>query len=72
MGEAEEVRRSLTVMGWRPGLALCLTGGIGPHYQRFLPQEMQAALRPPAGDPLSGALALAWDLSRRLAMDPAS
>ncbi|MBO9411152.1 MULTISPECIES: BadF/BadG/BcrA/BcrD ATPase family protein [unclassified Ruegeria] len=46
-------------LGWKAGLTLCLTGGIGPHYADYLPADMQAALRPAQGEPLIGALALA-------------
>lgn len=46
-------------MGWQPGVPVCLTGGIGPHYADYLPQQMRAALQPPKGDPLTGAIALA-------------
>ncbi len=46
-------------LGWRPGLTICLTGGIGPRYAHYLPKDMQAALADPLGDPLSGAIALA-------------
>lgn len=46
-------------MGWNVGLPICLTGGIGPQYAPHLPSDMQSVLVQPAGDPLSGALALA-------------
>ncbi|MCA0906853.1 ATPase [Ruegeria marisrubri] len=46
-------------LGWNVGLPVCLTGGIGPLYAPYLPADMQSALVQPAGDPLSGALALA-------------
>ncbi|WP_050605314.1 BadF/BadG/BcrA/BcrD ATPase family protein [Ruegeria sp. 6PALISEP08] len=46
-------------MGWGEGTPICLTGGIGPCYAPYLPLDMQSVLSQPAGDPLSGALALA-------------
>ncbi|WP_298853127.1 BadF/BadG/BcrA/BcrD ATPase family protein [uncultured Ruegeria sp.] len=46
-------------MGWGAELPICLTGGIGPLYAPYLPLDMQSVLVQPAGDPLSGALALA-------------
>ncbi len=46
-------------LGWVKGSPICLTGGIGPHFARYLPADMQDALIEPAGDPLSGAIALA-------------
>ncbi|MES0862821.1 BadF/BadG/BcrA/BcrD ATPase family protein [Ruegeria sp. SCPT10] len=56
---ADYLAGMMRTMGWCPGLPVCLTGGIGPHYAPYLPQDMQAALTQPLGDPLSGALALA-------------
>lgn len=50
-------------LGWKPGLTLCLTGGIAPHYVDYLPSDMQNAIRPPQGEPLAGALALAKEVA---------
>ncbi|WP_424830879.1 BadF/BadG/BcrA/BcrD ATPase family protein [Ruegeria sp.] len=49
----------MSKMGWQPGMPICLTGGIGPHYRGFLPATMQAELAEPVGDPIAGALDLA-------------
>ncbi len=49
----------MEAMGWMPGLPVCLTGGIGPHYATYLPEFMQQDLTKPLGDPLTGAIALA-------------
>lgn len=62
MHAAADLSKSLRALGWHPGLGICLTGGIAPYYSTYLPSDMQTALRAPAGDPLSGAIALAWDL----------
>ena len=64
---AAEIARSLSAIGWRPGLALCLTGGIGPSFAAHLPPEMQSELIPPQGEPLTGAIALARDLAKEQA-----
>ena len=64
---AAEIARSLSAIGWEPGLALCLTGGIGPSFAAHLPPEMQAELVAPQGEPLSGAIALAQDLAKERA-----
>lgn len=56
----------LVAMGWRPGMALCLTGGFAPGYRRYLPGAMQDALIRPEGSPLDGAVALAWEHARRV------
>jgi glucosamine kinase len=60
---ADHIARSLPKVGWGDGQPICLTGGIGPHFARFLPAEMQAALSDPVGEPLSGAISLARGLA---------
>ncbi len=65
---AAEIAKSLPPIGWRPGIAICLTGGIGPQFAPYLPDAMQADVAPPAGEPLSGALALARELARETAL----
>lgn len=57
----------LVRMGWGPGLPICLTGGIGPHYAAYLPEPMRKSLREPLGDPLSGAIALAHAFKEEIA-----
>lgn len=61
---ADEIARALPDIGWTPDQPICLTGGIGPQYAPYLPAAMQAVLTRPAGEPLSGAIALARDLAR--------
>ncbi|MBO9468174.1 ATPase [Tropicibacter sp. R15_0] len=51
-------------MGWQPGLAICLTGGIAAHYAPYLPVNMQKNITQPLGEPLQGALSLAQDFSK--------
>lgn len=58
---AEYVADGLNRMQWSEGLPICLTGGIGPSYARFLPNNMQAAVVPPQGSPMDGAIALAFE-----------
>ena len=60
-GGADYLARMLRGLGWQEGTALCLTGGIGPHYAARLPDAMRRALAPPRGSPLDGAVALALD-----------
>jgi glucosamine kinase len=62
-----EIARALHVLGWRPGQAVCLTGGIGPHYLSYLPDDLRAGLAEPEGQPLEGAIALAQDLAQEIA-----
>lgn len=52
---AAYIRRALEVVGWNPSEALCLTGGLGPAYIRWLNLPTVT----PKGTALDGALALA-------------
>lgn len=61
---ANHVATNLRDMGWAPQTKICLTGGIGPEYERFLPADMQTSVRAPEAEPLSGAIALAKDLAK--------
>ncbi len=63
---ADLLAGDLKQMGWQVGMTLCLTGGIGPHFADYLPDEMNAALAPPNGSPLEGALALAAAVAREV------
>ena len=49
----------LAAIGWRAGEALCMAGGLGPRYVRYLPTELCAALTAVQGSALDGALRLA-------------
>ncbi|MCK0150072.1 ATPase [Marivita sp. S6314] len=66
---AGEIVRALRHLGWRSGLPICLTGGIGSHYAAYLPDAMRADLTPRVGEPLDGAIALAKDVARGVADD---
>ena len=61
---ADQIARTLPLIGWAPGLAICLTGGIGPHFRAYLPNDMKSCVIAPKGEPLAGALSLASDLAR--------
>ena len=52
---ASYIRRALDGVGWHPGEPLCLTGGLGPAYARWL----GLSTVPARGTALDGALALA-------------
>lgn len=64
---ADYVCAALRALGWQPGLRLCLTGGVGPAYATWLPDEITRGLAAPDGSALDGALILA----RRLAEEGA-
>lgn len=64
---ASEIARALPHLGWSPGKAICLTGGIGPRYAAWLPEALHADLAAPEGEPLDGALSLARDFSAEIA-----
>ncbi len=66
---AGEIVRSLRLLGWEAGMALCLTGGIGPQYLSYLPEDMRASVATPEADPLDGALQLARDFAREVEHD---
>lgn len=61
---ADEIARTIPMLGWTPGMTICLTGGLGPNYAPYLPHEMQRHVAPPKGEPLAGAIALAREASR--------
>ena len=44
-----------------------LTGGLGPVYREFLPQDTQRSIIPAQADPIDGAIALARDFQAELA-----
>lgn len=56
---SDHIAGVVTAMGWQPGMALCLTGGLGPVYRAYLPAPMVAALAPPRATPIEGGLDLA-------------
>jgi glucosamine kinase len=55
---ADWIVRAATALGWTRSEPLCLTGGLGPHYARFLDADIVA----PRANALEGALALAADI----------
>lgn len=60
---AEQIAALLAALGWTSDMALCLTGGVGPVYAAYLPDDLRRALRAPLGEPLDGALALAEEFA---------
>ncbi len=63
---AGEIARSLRQLGWQPGHAICLTGGIGRLYRPYLPDDMLGCITAPEGEPLDGALQLARDFAKEI------
>ncbi|MFS4437449.1 BadF/BadG/BcrA/BcrD ATPase family protein [Paracoccaceae bacterium GXU_MW_L88] len=61
---ALEIIDSLPKLGWTEGDAICLTGGIGPHFAPYLPAKMKESVVYPEGEPLVGAIALARDFAK--------
>lgn len=51
--------QTLETIGWRHGEPVCLTGGVGPYFARYLPPKCRCVLTAPLGEPIDGALALA-------------
>ena len=63
---ADYLANGINRMGWRDQ-PICLTGGIGPLYEPYLPPEQQAVLAAPLATPLDGAIALARDHAKEAA-----
>lgn len=59
---AEHIRQSIEALGWSPDSALCLTGGVAPHYKDYLPDSFLPAIRLPMGEPIDGALSMAEEV----------
>lgn len=53
------VMQCLTALGFSPGDTLCLSGGVGPFYADFLPNDALSGRTPPRGNALDGAFLLA-------------
>ena len=66
---ALDVAQAARDIGWVPGMPICLTGGIGPHFAKYLPIEIQNGIASPMAEPLAGAIALAQELRREVAHD---
>ncbi|MFP7570284.1 BadF/BadG/BcrA/BcrD ATPase family protein [Marivita sp. S2033] len=56
---AEYLKQGLARLGFRPGDRLCLTGGVGPHYAPFLPDDYLSGQTASKGSALDGAFTLA-------------
>ena len=56
---ADYIEHAITTLGWRAGEAICLMGGLAPHYQPYLSPAIAAAVIPPKNNALDGALVLA-------------
>lgn len=56
---AAYLRDMFEAIGWRRGEPICVLGGLSAAYREYLPTAMQAAIQPPKGTALDGALALA-------------
>jgi len=61
---AEYITDTLEALGWRAGLPVCLTGGVGPVYADYLPTPLLREIRPPMASPIIGALELAREFAR--------
>ncbi|MDA7429714.1 ATPase [Primorskyibacter aestuariivivens] len=64
---ADKITHALDCLGWHPGLAVCLTGGIGPHFRSFLSEVLRSSVADRIGEPIDGAIALALEFAQELA-----
>jgi glucosamine kinase len=62
---ADYLVQALAALQFGPRDALCLTGGVGPHYASYLPRAAKLAITPAKGSGLDGALSLALQRYRR-------
>ena len=53
------LEKGLAALEFTPGDRLCLTGGVGPHYQAYLSPETVRHVVAPKGKAMQGAFALA-------------
>ncbi|WP_298921827.1 BadF/BadG/BcrA/BcrD ATPase family protein [uncultured Roseobacter sp.] len=56
---ADYLTRCLDALGFRPGDRMCLSGGVGPHYAAYLPDECLTGRVASKGTALDGAFSLA-------------
>jgi len=56
---ASIIEERLTQLGFIESDAVCLTGGLAPHYKTYLTSQLQKNLTNSIGEPLDGAIALA-------------
>ncbi|MEX0350657.1 MAG: BadF/BadG/BcrA/BcrD ATPase family protein [Paracoccaceae bacterium] len=63
---ADHIEVYFKKMGWTPGIPVCLTGGIGPHYAAHFSDAIKAVLSKPLGEPLDGAIALAQERGKEI------
>jgi len=62
---ANYIERGLTALGWKKGEPLCLMGGLAPHYQLYLNDEMAVAVVDAKSSALDGTLALAASIQSK-------
>jgi glucosamine kinase len=56
---ADYLQSALGALEYQTNDILCLSGGVGPHYAGYLPDQMTANLVPAKGRAVDGAFALA-------------
>ena len=59
------ISAAIEALQWTDTEAVCLTGGLGPHYAPWLPDRIARAVTAPFGDALDGAVSLAERLATR-------
>ena len=64
---AQHIAEVLPKIGWKSGLPICLTGGLGPEFKPYLPANMRTDIIEPIAAPLDGALMLAQDFATEIA-----
>ncbi|GHA41644.1 N-acetylglucosamine kinase [Amylibacter ulvae] len=60
---ATYLRSALIALGFQSGEPVVLTGGVGPHYARFLKEPFNTNITQPLGNALDGGLVMARELA---------
>ena len=63
---ADYITRGLTALGFKEGDALCLTGGVGPHYAPFLGQDLTGRIVQTKRTAVEGAFHMALLAARKM------
>ena len=63
---ADHLQRCLMALNFKARDALCLTGGVGPHYAHYLPADTTTNLREQSGNALDGAFRFARENLRKV------
>ncbi|MGB7242601.1 MAG: BadF/BadG/BcrA/BcrD ATPase family protein [Sulfitobacter sp.] len=67
---ADYICGGLVALGFKPGDALCLSGGVGPHYAPYLPKQMASCVIAAKHSAVYGAFQMARHSARNIRQVP--